>query len=125
ARSFAVHPSATDLRVLDGLRLALEHVIEIVVHVLDIRFGSGDAAAHRDPGHVHAVPVAGDQVVPWVEVMALRHQPVGAGGGQPGDGSYVLRREPDAIGDNRKTVFVVAAAAGLGVEQSAAHAGEI
>src|SRR5579864_8661587 len=82
-------------------------------------------AAHRDAGGVDGLGIAGHQRVPPVQVLALGEQHIGAGRRQPGDGFEVFGREPHAVVDLFQPMPVVAAAAGLAVEQPAAHAGVI
>jgi hypothetical protein len=107
------------------LRFTVEHMIEIIVGVLNVRLRRGDAAARGDPRLVHAVPVARDQRMPRIEVLPFGNEAIGAGAGQPCDGAHVLRRQPHAVGHDRKPIRIVLAAAPLRVEQSAADAGEV
>ena len=83
------------------------------------------AAAHRDARRVHALRIAGDERVPPVEVAAGAEQPVGAGRRQPVELGEIFGGQPHAVVDARGAVRVVAAAAGVAVEQAAADVGEM
>src|SRR5215475_3005407 len=83
----------------------------------------GDPAACRDARGVHALGRAGDQRMPPIKVAALRQQTICTSWRQPGDLADIVRREAYAIGDFGAAVLVIAAAAGLGVEETAADIG--
>src|SRR5215475_3005405 len=85
----------------------------------------GDPAAYRDARGVHALGRAGDQRMPPIKVAALRQQTICTSWRQPGDLADIVRREAYAIGDFGAAVLVIAAAAGLGVEETAADIGVI
>src|SRR4029079_19545745 len=96
------------------LKVVLRHLI----------LGELDAPAHRDAGGVHGVRIARHQRMPPVEVAPLRQEPVGAGRRQPGNLPDIARRELDAVRDLLTPARIIAAAAGLRVEQPAADVGE-
>ena len=74
---------------------------------------------------MHRVAVAALEVVPVVEVLALRHQAIGAGLRQPADLLHVARRQAHAVLHIFEAGLVVLALAALGVEQLAGDVGEV
>ena len=65
---------------------------------------------------VHGVGIAADEMVPQRQVLALRHQAIGAGRRQPLEFVGLGRGQLDAVGHRRAAVGVVGAAAGLEVQ---------
>ena len=96
-------------------------VLQFVVR--HIEFVGANAPAHRYPGGVYAVGIAGYQRMPPVEVMALGQQYIGAGRRKPFDLFEAFGRQPDAIIDQVQPAFVIAAAAAVSVEESATNVG--
>ena len=82
------------------------------------------AAAHRNAGLMDRIRVAGHQRMPPGEVLALGDPAIGAGGRQPVDLPHFRRRQADAVGHAAAAVGVVAAPAGVQVEQAAGDVGE-
>ncbi len=104
-------------------RPADDVVLEVLVrHGL---FGRAHAASDRNARGVHGFGVTGDERMPPIQVPALANEHVGAGRRQPIDGFEGFGRQPHAILDLFEPVGIVAAAAGLAVEQPAADIGII
>src|ERR1700722_17395640 len=99
-------------------RPAHDVVLQLVVG--HVGLAALQAAAHRDAGAVHGLGIARHQRVPPIEILALFDKPIGAARRQPAELRDILRREPLAVVDQGLPVRIVAAAAGLAVEQAAA-----
>src|SRR5271169_518231 len=105
------------------LRPADDVVLEILVrHGL---FAGAQAAPYRDSGRMHGLGVSGDERMPPIEVPALGNEHIGAGRRQPIDGFEALRRQSHAVMHLFEPIPIVAAAAGLAVEEPAADIGVI
>lgn len=64
-------------------------------------------------------------MMPPVKIASFRNKPIGAGLRQPGNRKHFFRRQPDAVRHDRAAVFIIAAAAGLAIKQTAANAGPV
>ena len=91
----------------------------------EILFRPRYAAAHGNPRRMDGLGIARDQRMPPVEILPFRHETIGAGRRQPGQGPHALGRQADAIGDLGLPVVVVGAPASLRIEQRAAHIGVV
>lgn len=80
---------------------------------------AGHASACRDAGLMNGFPVAGDEMVPPVEIASLVHQAVSTSRRQPIARDDTFRREADAILDDGFSVRIVAALAALAIEKAA------
>ena len=70
---------------------------------------------------MHPLGVARDQVMPRRQILALRHQSVGAGGRQPGERLGGGRGQLHAVRHMLAAVGIIAAPAGIQVQQLAGH----
>ena len=84
-----------------------------------------DPPAHGDAGLMHGLRIAGDERMPPIEVAALGHEPIGAGGRQPAPVAGVLGRDALAIVHAARAMGIVGAAAGLAIEEPAGDVGII
>src|SRR3989442_1704809 len=98
--------------MIDQMMLEIARII--------LRYGP---AAHRYAGAVHRLGIAADQIMPVGQRLALGAQPIGAGSGQPGQGSDIGHAESDAVRDQRLPMLIVGAAAAVPVEQATGDIG--
>lgn len=75
--------------------------------------------ADRDSGFMDGIRVAGNKRVPPVKTFPLIHQTVGAGGWQPIQQGYGLRRNPGAVRNLSVAVLIVAATANTDIKHPA------
>jgi hypothetical protein len=73
---------------------------------------------------MHRFRIAGNKIVPPVEILAITHQRIGAGGRQPADLMDLLEVQLDTIRHGGAAVFVVGASTALAIEQHTADRGE-
>src|SRR5262249_8016469 len=83
--------------------------------------GRAHPPAHRDPGGMYGLGVAGNQWMPPIQVMPLGQQHIGAGWRKPLNLFEAFGRQADAVIDQVEPILVVAAAATVCAEQSATY----
>ena len=124
------HVHAAIERILHHLVFSLPFARHLARPVHDVMLQHGgpplvhSPAADRDAGLVHSRRVAGDERVPPEQVPPLCHEPVGAARRQPVDLGQRRGRERNAVRHLVAAPFVIAAAAGLQVEEAAGDVGE-
>ena len=96
-----------------------------IVVELDILLRGRDASANGDPRRMYRLGRAGNERVPPSERAAFGPQPVGAGRRQPSERPRQVRRQFQTISDAPPAPGIVAAAAGLRVEEPASDIGEM
>ncbi|CAH1653976.1 hypothetical protein BOSEA31B_11006 [Hyphomicrobiales bacterium] len=89
----------------------------------DVVFGCEDTPANGDSRRDHGFRISGNERVPPGQVLSFRDEAIGAGRRQPGQAAHLLRRQGHAIGHLLRTVRIVPAAAGTGIEQATADIG--
>lgn len=82
-------------------------------------------AAYRFTGGMHGLAIPAHQIMPVGKRFIVRAEAIGAGTRQPGDLLDIAGGEPDAFGDIGAAMLVVAAEAGLTIEQATGNIGRI
>ena len=96
-------------------------VFQLVIRHVEL--GRAYTPAHRDPGGVYGLGIAGDQWMPPIQIVPLGQQRIGAGRRKPFNLFEVFGRQTDAIVDQVQPILVIPAAAAVPVEESATDIG--